>query len=278
METLLIQPPLLGASRAVDELRDFIVSVSLREEPVLITGPPGVGKSLAAGKIHAIGPCSASPCWVADAGVWSAEAIDMALSGRDRVGPGTIYVREATDLDARSARTLVRAIEGGTRTRLVLGGCGDPFDPEWDELRAAGLLDATPYWHAIPALRERREDVPILSRYQVWLNSLPDEFEARWDRVRSELMPTLLDHSWPENVRELNVVLGEHCGGIEAGLPRRWVGEEGRESAQQEYIRRELEAAFEEVRGRLLLEAPRDPEWYLPHEPRDLEMFDEDPE
>ena len=47
--------PLLGESFAIEELRDFIVGVSILSDPVLITGESGTGKALAASKIHAVG-------------------------------------------------------------------------------------------------------------------------------------------------------------------------------------------------------------------------------
>jgi len=283
LETLTLQPPLLGESRAIDHLRDFIVSVSLRKEPVLLTGPGGTGKSLAAGKIHAIGPRAASPCCVLDAGAFSGdplEAAGRALGGNGR--PGTILVRNAEELGPDRLGTILADPVGSAETpRWILTSRFVPESTVWQDSGMAVScsepgIQPNVRWHrlAIPALADRREDIPVICRYQVWLHSLPDEFDERWHWFEHSVLPRLLTREWPDNVRELIQCVERVCGAGE-GTPARWSGAEGRASAQEEYIRQEFESALEEVRALLAEEAITGKSWILPHPGRSIEEREE---
>ena len=273
METLTFQPPLLGESRAIDELREFIVCVSLRDEPVLITGPPGTGKSLAAGKIHAIGPRATAPCCCLDGDGLTAHEFDEACSvSIADGGPGSIYIRNTESLSTETARAIAaRICGGGSLPRLLLSSREELDSPRWGVVREAGLLSLITRLHrAIPPLAERLEDVPVLCRYQVWLHSLPERFGEEWSAFESEELPALLSKPWRRNVAELIEVLRDYCEG-DPEAPRRFVGELGRATAQEEFLRRELEEAFEEVRA-LIASGDEGPgSFILPHVPRELE-------
>ena len=272
METLTLQPPLLGESRAIEELRDFIVSVSLQEAPVLITGPGGTGKPLAAGKIHAIGPNASTPCCFLDADAVTAEQIAVA-SGPS--GPGTILIHRADRLPADVAATIVdRSEAAGSAPRWILLSRHAPEEAAWASLDAAGLLEPLCGVHCrIPALGQRREDIPVLCRYHVWLHTLAEQFESRWEEFAGADLPALRERDWPGNVRELIEAVHARCGARE-GMPVRWAGDEGLATAQEEYLRRELEAAFEEVRRELREGTATGMNFVLPHPGRELEGQD----
>ena len=70
-----------------------------------------------------------------------------------------------------------------------------------------------------------------------------------------------------ENVTELIEFLTEYCGG-DAITPRRWAGDVGRSTAQEEFIRKELEEAFDDVLALLAEEELGGESFILPHESR----------
>ena len=78
--------PLLGESTAIEELRDFIVGVSLRCDPVLLTGDAGTGKGLAAQKIHAVGCASRAPFMRVTCKRFETHEIERLLFGREPDG------------------------------------------------------------------------------------------------------------------------------------------------------------------------------------------------
>lgn len=270
METLTFQPPLLGESRAIDALREFIVCVSLRSEPVLLTGPAGSGKSLTAGKIHAIGPNATTPCCCVDGEGLTSEEFSQTFEARIADGgPGSVYVRNADRLDHETAQTIARAIcREQWSPRLLFSSREDLDSPAWGVVREAGLLSLITRTHrAIPPLSERPEDVPILCRYQVWLHTLPERFEEEWGEFESQELPALIEQPWQGNVTELIEFLTEYCGG-DAITPRRWAGDVGRSTAQEEFIRKELEEAFDDVLALLAEEELGGESFILPHESR----------
>ena len=281
METLTFQPPLLGESRAIDELREFIVGVSLRSEPVLITGPEGTGKSLAVGKIHAIGPHASTPCCCVDGATLTEDELLEAIefSGSEG-GAGSLYIRNADLLDESIAREIARRIcEEPSGPRFLLSSREDLDSPRWGCVREAGLFALITQLHReIPPLAERLEDLPVLCRYQMWLHTLPENFEEEWDAFESGPLEDFLDQPWLGNVSELIEVLGEYCGVVDEGTPRRWSGDEGRATAQEEFLRQELEEAFEEVKALLREDECEGTEWILPHPRREIDDPEGDPD
>jgi len=273
LETLALQPPLLGESRAIDALREFIIAVSLREEPVLVTGPAGSGKSLAAGKIHAIGPHATFPCHRLEAEELDAVLLDEILGTAGDPMPGALLIRNAERLGALAAARLSRHIETpGERPRVLLCSRLSLGDNGWEGVRAAGLHPETSCLScSIPPLVDRREDIAAISRYQVWLHTLPEAFEPRWDAFEERVLPRLLARAWPGNVAELIAFVVAHCDG-DASFPRRWAGEQGRSSAQEEFLRRELAAAFEKLRQELADDTFGGPVWLLPRVERGLTL------
>jgi hypothetical protein len=221
LETLTLEPPLLGESRATRALRDFIIAVSLRDEPVLLTGPAGAGKALAAGKIHAIGPHTSHSCRRCDAVELDPSRLSALIAAGSPMTPGSLFVRNAERLLPEVATRLAAHSAEGALPRLILGSRRAPESAEWDAARAAGLDPAALGLHqAIAPLSDRREDIPSISRYQVWLHSFPDRFEQRWSAFEERILPGLLGLEWPGNVSELVEFVVAQCGGGDGLLPR----------------------------------------------------------
>ncbi len=248
METLTFQPPLLGESQAIDDLRDFIVGVSLQSDPVLITGPVGSGKSLAAGKIHAIGPYADSPCSYFYGESLSIDELEHCLSkSLAHGGSGAILIRNADRLNSEAAKWIARKIcAGKSLPRWFFSSRENLDSPNWGTVREAGLLSLITRLHReIPPLSERKEDVPVLCRYQVWLHTLPEKFDERWEEFEAQQLPELINLPWSGNVTELIERLADYCE-VDKEAPLRWVGDSGFATAQQEFVEKALEEAFQE--------------------------------
>ncbi len=232
MSTVHKVSPLLGESFAIEELRDFIVGVSILNEPVLFTGEAGTGKGLAASKIHAVGRFAWAPHRRLVCSRFQEFELERTLFGQERDTPGllhsdrcaTCYISGIEHLTPRVTSRLVRHLlrqekQPETRPRLIFGsrleleemGEGRGVDP--------GFLDLISRYHIrIPPLHERIEDIPILCNYQIWLNSAEEEYEERWEEFRELVLPDLLTYPWPGNVTELNEVVRTYCGlpGVDA--------------------------------------------------------------
>ncbi len=193
--------PLVGRSPAMQDLYRLVARVLNVDLPVLITGESGTGKSLIANAIHDFSARHDAPFVVAtpdDLG-----PVDALSDLLRRAGQGTILFDGIGDLDgdaqARLSRFLDRVASGGPRVIAISQG----------DLSAAirqGSFREDLYYRlagvviAVPALRERLEDIPALA----------DHFIARTARdgiperhLHEDAQATLRAHPWPGNLRQL---------------------------------------------------------------------------
>jgi len=236
---------LLGGSAAMRHLFELINRFAQSDATVLIQGETGTGKELIADAIHQSSPrrnepfvvldCSAIPEQLFEAQLFGHEV--GAFTGAVKSTPGvfemahggTLFLDEIGELPLDVQAKLLRAVEtrkvrrlGGTKlfasdVRLVAATNRD-LAAEVNR----GTFRADLYYRLavaklqVPALRERREDLPLLIDHflrQLSVSSgnpdprLPDDFNAR-----------ALRHTWPGNVRELRnaveraVLLPNHPG------------------------------------------------------------------
>lgn len=205
------------------DLAETLRRVAPADAPVLLTGESGAGKSLAARRLHAMGPRAALPCVVVDcpslpASVETAERLlfgqgegeAMAPGLLDQAGAGTLVLDEVADLAPPMQARLLRLIEESCflrpgaqapatlRARIVAtshGGIGravteGSFRPDlWYRLAVLQV--------PVPPLRERAEDLPDLT--DALLRTLGGDAA----RLAPEARLALAAHDWPGNVREL---------------------------------------------------------------------------
>ena len=107
---------------------------------------------------------------------------------------------------------------------------------------------------------------------------ISDADVERFWRDGAIVLRSVFDQPWLGNVSELIEVLGEYCGVVDEGTPRRWSGDEGRATAQEEFLRQELEEAFEEVKALLREDECEGTEWILPHPRREFDDPEGDPD
>ena len=218
---------LIGRSPAMQRLRELVQRAAGSRSTVVIAGEAGTGKELVARTIHALsdasrGPCLLVECTGRDTGSLEAELFGTGGDGAHpasrgvlaRACGGTVILDDATALppalQTRLLRVLQeRALGGGTDTaefrllvtvreeRTPLGS----QPPRYDLLGRAGVFSI-----AIPPLRDRRSDIPLLASH----------FRERFARDTSSTAPalapdvvaSLIGYEWPGNVRQLEHYVG----------------------------------------------------------------------
>jgi len=234
---LLEHPALLGIVGESTVLKTALTEISRvapTRFPVLILGPTGTGKELAAHAIHRLSPRAEGPFEVVDCGSIPRELIESELFGhvkgaftgatRDRRGAfelahgGTLFLDEVGELPALAQTRLLRILQEGQLRRV-----GDErqvhvnvrvvaaTNRELLEEVAAGRFRSDLYYRLsvfavrMPALAERRGDLPLLVEHL--LNRLSVETDHPKPRISQAVMRRLQEYSYPGNIRELQNVL-----------------------------------------------------------------------
>jgi len=221
---------IVGDSIPIKALRKQIALVAPTNSRVLIYGESGSGKELVARNLHFLSKRANAPFIELNCAAIPDELIESELFGHTKgsftgaseakkgkfeaADGGTLFLDEIGDMSLKTQAKVLRAVEEqsfqpigapiGVRVDVrVLAATNKNLPSEI----AAGRfredlfyrLNVIPF--LVPPLRERREDIPVLSRYFMRLFSVdqagpPKEFTA-------EAMDLMTDYSWPGNVREL---------------------------------------------------------------------------
>ncbi len=233
--------PLSGDSPAAQALREAIRELATAEVDVLIEGETGAGKEAIARAIHASGrrrhrpfvavACGSLPDADAEARLMGQEAGVGSGLARRRPGQieqshlGSLFLDEV-DLASRSVQLmLLRVLE--EREVLALGAA----EPRSLDLRvlaatksdaasavSSGLLREDLYYRLnvvrlrAPALRERREDVPVL--FARFLSRAASRLGRDIPPMSQTVRRRLLEHDWPGNLRELSNFANEVALGL----------------------------------------------------------------
>ena len=225
----LSEEQLEGTSSAINAVRATLKRVAPTGSRVLITGPAGVGKEIAARMIHGWSPRARGPFITVSAAMMSPERVEEELFGVEENGVarpgfleqahgGTLFLDEIADMPANTQAKILRVLTdqsfnrvGGDRPVKVDVRVLSATSRDLQEAIEEGRFREDLYYRlnvvpvSIPPLNERREDILVLARH--FLARFAAERRIRPPRVSDEAMATLQAHDWPGNVRQLRNIM-----------------------------------------------------------------------
>jgi two-component system nitrogen regulation response regulator NtrX len=216
---------IVGSSLAVNQLRQTIERVAPTNARVMITGALGAGKELAARTLHRASARANGPFVLLNAATILPETMEAELFGVEgengrRVGAleeahgGTLYLDEVADMpretQGRILRVLVdqnfQRVGGTTRVHVDVRIISSSSRDLQEEIAAGRFredlfhrLSVVPI--RVPALSERREDVPELIRF--FMDNISGQTGLPKRVIAEDAMAVLQSHNWPGNVRQL---------------------------------------------------------------------------
>jgi formate hydrogenlyase transcriptional activator len=225
---------IIGTSLALRHVLDQIQTAAPTDSTVLIQGETGTGKELVARALHQLSHrshgtfvklnCSAIPAGLLESEMFGHEkgaftgALNQRLGRVELAHKGTLFLDEVADLPLELQPKLLRVLQdgqferlGNSRTltsqfRLIAATNRDLRAMAAEQQFRTDLyyrLNIFPI--TVPALRERREDIPPLTRY--FVQDFARRMRKRIDSIPAEAMDSLVNYAWPGNVRELRNVI-----------------------------------------------------------------------
>jgi PAS domain S-box-containing protein len=228
---------IVGQSRKMKSVFALIESLADLDTTVLITGESGTGKELVARALHYISQRAFKPFVAVNCSALTENLLESELFGhvkgaftgamKDREGRfqaangGSILLDEIGDLSPIIQLKLLRVLQekvyervGETKPRKADVRIITCTNRDLKDKVRRGELREDLYYRlkvvdiALPSLREREEDIPLLvNHFQKVFNQ---RFSKRVERINPDVLGTFMDYPWPGNVRELEHVM-EHA-------------------------------------------------------------------
>ena len=224
---------LVGESRSMRQIKEFIAKVAPTDSTVLIEGESGTGKEIVANAIHRNSERVNSTFVVINCGAVPESLLESELFGHEKgaftgavkrksglfeiADSGTLFVDEISEMSPGMQVKLLRVLETGRFRRV-----GDIKEIEVDvrvvcatnkTLRdevTAGRFREDLFYRLnvltilLPPLRERKGDIPLLVEHFIRTSTRPNADKIR---VAGEVLEAFEKYNWPGNVRELSNVL-----------------------------------------------------------------------
>ncbi|MCP5319642.1 MAG: sigma-54-dependent Fis family transcriptional regulator [Pseudomonadales bacterium] len=228
--------PFAGCSAAIRELAEQAAKVCAADRPILVLGETGTGKGLLANWLHQHGPRADEPFVDLNCAGLQPDFLETELFGHEKgaftgavaakqglfevADGGTVFLDEIGDVDPRVQPKLLKVLEdkrfrrmGAVREREVDVALIAATHKDLAEQVQQGRFRSDLYFRissiplVMPALRERREDIPLLA--EMLLSQLRPTL-GRPVELAQAAVQALRDYPWPGNIRELRNVL-EHA-------------------------------------------------------------------
>jgi transcriptional regulator with GAF, ATPase, and Fis domain len=221
---------IIGSSAALESVLAQVEQVAPTDSTALIEGETGTGKELIAHAIHNASQrygrafiklnCAAIPLDLLESELFGHEkgaftgAIAQKIGRFEMADKGTLFLDEVGDIPPALQPKLLRVLQeqeferlGSGRTHKVDVRLVAATNRNLDKMVARGQFRSDLYYRLnvfpilLPALRERREDIPALVMH--FLKIFSRRMGKQIDSVPSEMMAAFQWHSWPGNIREL---------------------------------------------------------------------------
>ncbi|MDR7857313.1 sigma 54-interacting transcriptional regulator [Tissierella sp.] len=226
---------IISESRSMEELKELTMMAAKTNSNVLILGESGTGKELFAHAIHNNSRRKDAPFIKVNCGAIPYELIESELFGYEegsftgakkggKIGKfkaadgGTIFLDEIGELPINMQVKLLRVLQdkeiekiGSNFSEKVDIRIVAATNKDLDKMVSEGMFRLDLYYRLnvvnikIPPLRERKEDISILSKHLV--NKISKDENIKVDKISDNTLEYLKSYSWPGNVRELENIL-----------------------------------------------------------------------
>src|ERR1700733_7957715 len=228
------RPEFIASAASMQSVLEAMARVGPSDANVLITGEHGTGKEVVAQTLHALSARASRPLVAVNTGGLAEGVFESELFGHikgaftdartDRIGRfeladgGTIFLDEIGNVPMRQQAKLLRVLEAGEIERLgssrsrkidvrVLSATNTDLQAACSsgQFREDLLFRLNTVEIHVPALRERREDIPALAVH--FLRRYAMRYRRDIDGFDSSALQIMAQYSWPGNVRELEHTL-----------------------------------------------------------------------
>jgi DNA-binding NtrC family response regulator len=221
---------MIGQSKPMQDIFDFICDVAPTDSTVLITGQTGTGKGLAAKAIHTNSMRSNGPFVTVNCGAIPEHLMESELFGHQKgaftdaketkkgrlelAHGGTLFLDEVGEISMRMQIDLLRVLEDGVFYRV---GGTQPMEADFRVIAATnrnlekaikdGIFREDLFYRLnvisikMPSLNQRKEDIPLLAEH--FLHRFVQETNKTVDKINRAAMDEMMLYDWPGNVREL---------------------------------------------------------------------------
>lgn len=223
---------LLGASPAVQGLQQVLKRVSPTNSRILLTGEPGCGKEVAARFVHHNSSRAAKPFMVLSCANLRPERLEIELFGvegrgegdapyiglLEKVNGGTLLLDEVSDMPLETQGKIVRVLQNQSFHKI---GSEKPIEVDvriiastnknLEQQIAEGRFRQDLYYRlnvvpvAVPTLRERQQDIPVLAQY--FAENIASQSGMGIPSFHEKALKSMQKYSWPGNIRQLKNVV-----------------------------------------------------------------------
>src|SRR3990170_6671733 len=225
---------IVGQSPAMRQIFDTIIKVARGDSPVLITGESGTGKELIARAIHLQSPRKNKPFVAVSCPNLPDNLLERELFGHEKgaftnatakkigrfelANGGTIFLDEISEMSLSNQAKLLRVLQeydfvrvGGTKTISIDVRLIASTNIDLKTAITKGAFREDLFYRInvvpldIPALRNRKEDIPFLINH--YFQKFKEDLRSKTRKIQPSVMELFENYDWPGNIRELKNVI-----------------------------------------------------------------------